>query len=89
MNNELKKLMAEFEAAEKKHDRLDDLWENDYDNEELEKEWTEAYKVLTNARKRLEGAIVSLTNGKIDAKTARMIIHTKRDELKSLIDRLA
>lgn len=86
---ELKRLMKEFEAAEEKSNRLDDLWEDDYDNEDLEQEWMKAYKEEWIARERLQAAIVSFTHGMIDAKTVGTIILAKRDELKSLIERLA
>lgn len=83
---ELKRLMAEFEAAEKESDRIDELWEEDYENEELEAEWTAAYKAETSAREKLQDALVKLTNEAVDGKTARMMIYAKRAELKALIE---
>ena len=83
---ELKRLMAEFEAAEKESDRIDALWEEDYENEALEAEWIAAYKAETSAREKLQDALVKLASGAVDGKTARTMIYATRAELKALIE---
>ena len=85
----LKKMLEELEAAETKTDRIDEAWENDYENEELEKAYMEAYKEEHKAFETLVNEIVKVSCGAIDNKTARMVLIAKRDEVKSLIARIA
>ena len=85
----LKKMLEELETAEAKTDRIDEAWENDYENEELEKAYMEAYKEEHKAFETLVNEIVKVSCGAIDNKTARMVLIAKRDEVKSLIARIA
>lgn len=85
---DIKKLMEEFEAAEAKANELDDLWGENPEDEELEAAWMEAYKEEHRAFKALTDWIYKATEGEVDERKARAIIHGKRDEFKKLIARI-
>lgn len=85
----IKELFKEYETAENRANAADEAWENDYENEELEKEFTEAYEAEHKAFEALAEEITSLTAGAIDTKTAGYMIRANRDNLKKLIERIA
>lgn len=86
---ELKKAYAAYQKALKESDRLDDLWAEDPDNEEIEKKWDAAYKKETEKMWDLAAVIEKITNKEISKKKAMWIISGKPQELKNLISRIA
>ena len=85
----IKTLLENLEAAEAKSDMIDEAWENDYSNEELEKAWNEAYKAENEAFNKVVSEIVTMTAGMIDEKTAGLMLRAKRAELKALVLKIA
>lgn len=85
----IKKLFEELERAERRTDEIDAAWENDYENEELETAWNEAYKTEHEIFDKVVTEIVAMTNGMIDRETARVMIISKREEIKALVKRIA
>lgn len=85
----IKELFKEYETAENRANAADEAWENDYENAELEKEFTEAYEAEHKAFEALAEEITNLTAGAIDTKTAGYMIRANRDDLKKLIERIA
>lgn len=85
----IKKMLVEYEKAEDKANRAEDAWENDYENETLEAEFNKAYEEVHKTYNELAAEIVKITNGAIDNKTAGYMIRAKREELKTLIMRIA
>lgn len=85
MMNELKKRLKELERLEKIADMADDEMMTDPTNEEKEKAFDEAYKAEFDAFIAVSNLIVKITAGKIDEKTARTMVRTKRNEIINLI----
>lgn len=85
----LKELFSQLETFEAETNRLDCLLEEYPDNEEIENQWNASYKKEWEVFILLSDYIVSYTGGKIDAKTARLMIRAKRNELRKLIERIA
>lgn len=81
----MKSLFEKYEAAKKESDAIESAFENDLFNEELEARFDEAYKKEFAAFTELADAIVKLTNGKVDAKTARAMIQTRFEDVKALL----
>lgn len=85
----LKTLFNQLESAEAETLRLDSLIEENPENEAIEAEWDEAYKKEYDIKMLLVSHIVEMTSGKIDLKTANMMILSKREQLKTLILKIA
>ena len=85
----LKELFNQLESAEAETIRLDSLVEENPENESLEEAWDEAYKKEYDIKMLLASHIVEMTGGKIDLKTANMMILSKREQLKTLILKIA
>lgn len=85
----IKELFRKYNEAEARVNAADDAWENDYENESLEKEFDEAYKAEHKAFTELANEIEKLTGGAIDAKTFRAMMAKQRNELESLVARIA
>ena len=85
----LKALFKQLESAEAETNRLDALIEENPENEVIEAEWDEAYKKEYDIKMSLASHIVNMTSGKIDLKTANLMIHSKREQLKTLILKIA
>jgi hypothetical protein len=80
---ELRKLINELEAAEEKANKADAAWEQDPENENLEKEFDAAYKKEWAAFKKLRNEIQKLTG--CESQTASEMIRGYRDEIKRMI----
>ena len=80
----MKELLERLEAAEYAANISSDKWDLDPESEELENAFDKAYKEESRAMDALINNIVSVTGGKIDKHTARLMIHLKRNELKRL-----
>lgn len=80
---ELKKLINELEAAEEKANKADTAWEQDPENENLEKEFDEAYKKEWAAFKKLRNEIQKLTG--CGSHTASEMIRGHRNEIKKML----
>ncbi len=87
--NEFKTLWNEYLEAEKYADEIDAAYEMDPENTEIENKWDEAYKAEYDAKEKVADKIVEMTAGKVDKKTANIMISAKRDELVNLISRIA
>ena len=85
----LKELFNQLESAEAETLRLDSLVEEQPENEALEAEWDSAYKKEYDIKMLLANHIVEMTSGKIDLKTANMMILSRREQLKTLILKIA
>lgn len=85
----LKNLYNEYIRKEEISDAADEAWENDYDNEELERAFDEAYKEQAEAMNRVIDGIVEITSGRIDKRTAHTMLLKGRDTLTSLFNMAA
>ena len=85
----LKELFNQLELAEAETIRLDSLVEENPEDETLEEAWDTAYKKEYDIKMLLANHIVEMTSGKIDLKTANMMILSKREQLKTLILKIA
>ena len=85
----LKELFNQLESAEAETIRLDYLVEENPENEAIEAEWDTAYKKEYDIKMSLANYIVTFTSGKIDLKTAHTMIISKREQLKTLILKIA
>lgn len=84
----MKELFKAYEIAEMKANEADEAFGNDPENEELEAAFDKAYKEEYKAFENLVNAIVEISKGKIENKIARLMIRTKRNELKALLSRM-
>ena len=85
----LKALFNQLEVAEAETLRLDSLVEENPEDETIEAEWDSAYKKEYDVKMSLANHIVSMTSGKIDLKTANLMIQSRREQLKTLILKIA
>lgn len=82
----MKHFLETLKAAELKANRLDELWDADPDNEELETQWNAAYKAEHKAFSEAVVEIVKITSGQIDSKTAASMLRAKRSEIEKLFE---
>lgn len=85
----LKFLLKRLTEAEKITDELERKLEKDPENEELDRQYDEAYKVEYEAYITLAENIEIKTDGKINLDTAKKLISTKREEIKDILERVA
>jgi hypothetical protein len=85
----MKELFKAYEEARKANDEIEKAWAQDVDNEELEEQFDATYHTYITTYTALVRGIVEFTNGAIDSMTAKRMIATKHDELKSLIEQMA
>lgn len=85
MKNELKKRLEELERLERIADRAEDEMMADPTNEEKENIFDEAYKAEFAAFMAAANLIVEMTGGRIDEKTARTMVRTKRGEIVKIV----
>lgn len=81
----MKELLRRLEEAEERANEADAAWEQDPENEELEKAFNETYKAEFEAFNELEEAIEKATG--IDAQTVSSMIRSRREDLKAIIER--
>lgn len=81
----MKELLRRLEEAEQRANEVDAAWEQDPENEELEKAFNETYKAEFEAFNELEEAIEKATG--IDAQTVSSMIRGRREDLKAIIER--
>ena len=84
-----KELFNQLESAEAETIRLDSLVEENPEDEALEEAWDTAYKKEYDIKMLLANHIVTFTSGKIDLKTAHTMIMSRREQLKTLILKIA
>ena len=77
--------LEKLERAEELANRAEADYISEPENEEFEKIFDRAYQNEFAAYDDLAKYIVQITSGEIDEKAARRLIHTKRNELKSLL----
>lgn len=82
----MKELLKRLESATAAMNEIDDRYEADPENEELEALWESMYTAEYEARVKLAAAVVSFTSGKIDPDTA--VKMTYNPKLAELIGRL-
>ena len=82
----IKELYDRMVIAEGCADILEQLLENDPENEELEREYDEAYKFQFEATEELVKALCKIG---YDAKTWRSVIIGKREQLEALMNKAA
>lgn len=84
----MKEIVKRFESAIEESNKIDEKWELDPENTELEKAWNDAYKTEYDIRKELASAIMKFTK-EIDFDTAfKMTYNPKTIELIKLADNL-
>lgn len=81
----MKELLRRLEEAEQRANEADAAWEQDPENEELEKAFNETYRAEFEAFNELEEAIQKATG--IDAQTVSSMIRSRREDLKAIIER--
>lgn len=82
----MKELLKKLQVAVAAMNEIDDLWEADPENTEIEEEWQKRYEAEYEARTNLARAIKKLT-GEIDMDTAMKMTHNPK--LAELIERMA
>lgn len=85
----MKNLIEVYEIAKANADAIEDAWSNEPENEKLEKAFDEAYREQFTAAENLINEIVKTTSGAVDAISARKIITTNLEDLKTLVNRAA
>lgn len=83
--NELKKRLEKLTMLEKIANQAENEMMEDPANEEKENAFDEAYKEEFAAFMAVSELIIEMTGGRIDAKTARTMVQTKRNEILSLV----
>lgn len=86
MKNELKQKLEILEKLEAVADAADAAYDAEPENAEKEKAFDIAYKAEYDAFIAVAELIVKMSGGKIDIKTARTIVRTKRKEILNLMD---
>lgn len=66
----MKELLNQLIIATAKNDYAEELYKNDPENEEYEKEFDRTYKEAWKIREAMANEIVKITKGEIDFKTA-------------------
>ena len=82
----MKEMMKKLEELENIATIADNEYENEPENEEKENAFDIAYKNEYNFFNEVAEEIVKITSGKIELKTAREMLRTKRNELKVLFN---
>ena len=85
----IKDLFKTYEELNQKANEADEAWNNEPENEELEGAFDEAYEKEYEAFENLVTEIERLTNGMIDKQTAGVMVRSKREELKAIVERIA
>ena len=85
----IKDLFKTYEELNQKANEADEAWNNWPENEELEEAFDEAYEKEYEAFENLVTEIERLTNGMIDKQTAGVMVRSKREELKAIVERIA
>lgn len=81
----LKRLIQEYYKAEQASNEADTKWEQDPENEELEREFDRTYKAQWELFEALCTEIVCLTEGEIDHKMASYLLRVQRAAIEGLI----
>ena len=89
MINELKENLEELKKLEDIADIKEKEWEADPLSKEKEAAEHKAYADSWNKRMEVANQIHEMTDGKIDLKTARQMLHDKRNELIDIVDKYA
>ena len=77
----MRELLQELELATAKINKLDEAWDADPMNEDLEKAWDKAYKAEHEIFMKCATKLVEITNGQIDLPTATTMLRAKREEV--------
>lgn len=85
----IKDLFKTYEELNQKANEADEAWNSEPENEELEEAFDEAYEKEYEAFENLVTEIERLTNGMIDKQTAGVMVRSKREELKAIVERIA
>lgn len=85
--NNMKEIFKKFEESEKKTDEIERKWEEDPENEELNKSWYESYKEEREALDNLITRLMEVLPG-TNVQTIRKMIFTKREELREIINKM-
>lgn len=85
----IKNAMQAVKEAERACDIAYAAWFENPESAELEAAFDAAYKAQHEAEQAFYAAIEGFSNGAIEAKTTRMIWMKRRDQIKSLINRVS
>lgn len=86
---ELKRLYNLYKIATEAADLADKAWENDPENEELEKAFDDFYTEQHEATEALTEAIEAFTKGQVSKKTARTILVMNPKKFEELMNKIA
>ena len=81
----LKRMLEELSKLEKISIQAENEMVEDPTNEKKEKVFDEAYKAEFSLFMEIIEFIVKISNGKINEKTARAMVHTQREKILSLV----
>ena len=85
----IKNAFKALETAEQVSTRASEEWDRYPENESLEAAFDAAYAAEFKAFDAVVAEIVKVSHGMISAKIARVMLRTKRAEVRDLINRLA
>lgn len=85
---DLKNIFNEYRVAEAICDKAEEAYAEDCENEAVEAEFDRTYKESCRLLEKLINGIVEITGGRIDKKTARMMVLSQRERLESLFNRV-
>lgn len=89
MERTFKRLFIELEELDEISDAAFELWVEDEGNKELEALADDAYEAAWNKHKECADYMVAITGGRIDFKTAFSMLINQREQLRSLVARIA
>lgn len=84
-----KKLFETYKRAEIAASEIENRWESDPENKDLEAAFDVAYELEHKALDNLIDGIVTYTAGLIDRRTAYLMIMKKPEELENIVARIA
>lgn len=89
MTKELINKLEGLKAAEEIANRAEARWEQEPENELLEKRFDRAYTVEFKCYMECVRLVQIISGGKIDFETAKKLVQTKRSELVKLLNKTA
>lgn len=81
----MKELLIRLREAEQRANDAEDAYAVDCENEEAENEFDRAYNAQMEIFNEAVEAIVNLTGGKVNEKTASMMLRMRRTEVERLV----
>lgn len=79
--------IIEYRKAKAVSDIMDRSYLEAPEDIDIERRWNEAYAYYIESLRNLVNEIVNITDGKIDSKTARIMVVNYLDEIESIVRR--